>query len=87
MKLGILKSIQSTPTTQDMEEALDIEIAAFGIDIDKIEAAIKQHLSVANDQLKKVCRTVVFMRQNHKRFFSVQECPSKGNEDCWQILG
>ena len=37
-----------------MEEALDLEIAAFSIDIDKIEAAIKQHMSVANDQLKKV---------------------------------
>ena len=53
VRLGVLKTIQSTPTTQDMEEALDIEVAAFGIDIDKIETAIKQHLSVTNDQLKK----------------------------------
>ena len=53
-----------------MEEALDIEVAAFGIDIDKIEAAIKQHLTVTNDQLKKACWIDIINITHTKIIFS-----------------
>ena len=49
-----MKTVQSTPTTDDMEKAIDVEVASFLSDHEKLEIAIKQHQIVANDQLKKV---------------------------------
>lgn len=39
---------------QEMENALETEIAAFRHDLHKMEASVRQLLMVANNQLKKV---------------------------------
>ena len=65
-----MKTVQSTPTTDDMEKAIDDEVASFLSDHEKLEIAIKQHQIVANDQLKKVTTNQIVWIQFLNELFS-----------------